>query len=163
MKRSLVLSACLIALCPLESRAHLVNTGFGPFYDGLCHPFVNPTDLMMIFSLSLLAGYAGPTAGRHTLFTVIFAWFVGAVMGYTSLNDSWGMPVVVSAALILLISVLIASNLKCPKVLLGVTGMLVGLCFGVSNGVEMAALSKGSLWKCSRRNRAASTNTSAAA
>jgi urease accessory protein len=36
--------------------AHLINTGFGPFYDGLTHLFVTPQDLLRVFALALLAG-----------------------------------------------------------------------------------------------------------
>jgi hydrogenase/urease accessory protein HupE len=127
------------------AHAHLVNTGFGPFYNGLCHPFVNPTDLMIVLALSLLGGFGGPASGRNSLFPLIFAWMAGTVIGHTWLDESWALPVVVSAATILVVAILVAVNLRCPNVLLGFAGVAIGLCFGVSNGAEFASLNKGPL------------------
>jgi len=46
------------------AQAHLLNTGFGPFYDGLTHPFVTPEDLLPVVALTLLAGLHGAQCGR---------------------------------------------------------------------------------------------------
>jgi hypothetical protein len=47
-----------------SAHAHLMNTGFGPFYDGLTHLFVTPEDLLPVIALALLAGLRGPRFGR---------------------------------------------------------------------------------------------------
>ena len=33
-----------------SAQAHLMNTGFGPFYDGLTHLFVTPEDLLPVIA-----------------------------------------------------------------------------------------------------------------
>ncbi|MEY2605702.1 MAG: hypothetical protein QOH31_3518 [Verrucomicrobiota bacterium] len=33
-------------LCPAAAHAHLVQTGFGTFYDGVAHIFLTPADLL---------------------------------------------------------------------------------------------------------------------
>jgi len=46
---TLLLSISLVAPTPAE--AHLVNTGIGPFYDGLTHLFVTPEDLLQVIAI----------------------------------------------------------------------------------------------------------------
>jgi hypothetical protein len=58
-----------------------MNTGFGPFYDGLTHLFVTPEDLLPVIALSLLAGLRGPRFGRAVLFALPVAWLVGSAAG----------------------------------------------------------------------------------
>ena len=50
-----------------SAHAHLMNTRFGPFYDGLTHLFVTPEDLLPVIALALLAGLRGPPFGRSVL------------------------------------------------------------------------------------------------
>ena len=58
-----------------------MNTGFGPFYDGLTHLFVTPEDLLQVIAIALLAGLRGPRIGRAVLFALPAAWLVGTVAG----------------------------------------------------------------------------------
>ena len=39
-----LLAGMLAAATPAQ--AHLMNSGFGPFYDGLAHPLISPDDLL---------------------------------------------------------------------------------------------------------------------
>ena len=64
-----------------SAHAHLMNTGFGPFYDGLTHLFVTPEDLLPVIALALLAGLRGPRFGRAVLFALPVAWLVGSAAG----------------------------------------------------------------------------------
>jgi urease accessory protein len=60
---------------------HLVNTGFGPFYDGLTHVFLTPEDLLPVIALALLAGLRGPRFRRIVLFVLPVAWLAGSTAG----------------------------------------------------------------------------------
>jgi hypothetical protein len=63
----LVLLFLTVLLCaPSVARAHLVNTGLGPFYDGAMHLALSPDDLLGLFAAAMLAGLCGPEAGRWT-------------------------------------------------------------------------------------------------
>src|SRR5271165_5168048 len=64
-----------------SAQAHLMNTGFGPFYDGLTHLFVTPEDLLPVIALALLAGLRGPCFGRAVLFALPIAWMAGSTIG----------------------------------------------------------------------------------
>src|SRR5271157_2099697 len=61
----LTLAITLIAAPP--AHAHLMNTGFGPFNDGLTHLFVTPEDLLPVIAIALMAGLRGPRFGRAVL------------------------------------------------------------------------------------------------
>ena len=73
----------LLALCalPVPARAHLAQTGLGPFYDGIAHLFVSPEQLSSLLALALLAGLGGPAHGRAALLALLVAWPVGGVLG----------------------------------------------------------------------------------
>lgn len=137
------LACCL--LLPRTAQAHLVNTGFGPFYNGMCHPFVNFTDLMIVLALALLAGMAGPKSGRYALFSLASAWAAGALIGQSWLVTSWSLSLVASATLILLVSIFVTANLQTPRILILLATAVVGSLFGCSNGQEFASLSKGAM------------------
>lgn len=139
------LSLSVVLLLPAQVQAHLVDTRCGPFYDGLCHPFVSPTDLMIILALSLLAGYAGPSSGRTTLFSVTFTWLIGTVIGYTWLSSSFAIPVALAAGASLLLALLVMANQRCPQILLALLSVSIGLGFGLANGAEFGSLNGGSL------------------
>ena len=79
--RCLALAAGGLLLLPTVARAHLVQTGFGPFYDGISHLAVSPDDLLMVIAVSLLAGLRGRRAGRWVLFSLPAAWLVGGLAG----------------------------------------------------------------------------------
>jgi hypothetical protein len=66
---SLLVWAC----CPGQAHAHLVNSGFGPFNDGIAHLFVTPEDVLAVVALALLAGLGGKTCGRSVLFILATA------------------------------------------------------------------------------------------
>jgi hypothetical protein len=71
----------VIFFWPGCANAHLVNTGFGPFYDGILHPAVSPDDLLSVLALALLAGLGGARNGRTVLFTVTAAWLMAGLLG----------------------------------------------------------------------------------
>ncbi len=59
---SLTLAVTLAAAPP--AHAHLMNTGFGPFYDGLTHLFLTPEDLLPVVALALWRGCAARAAAE---------------------------------------------------------------------------------------------------
>src|SRR5512143_2039215 len=78
---SKVLSVALFVV-PAPAHAHLMNTGFGPFYDGLTHLFVTPEDLLPAVALPLLGGWVGSRCGRVVLFALPSAWLAGSLGGF---------------------------------------------------------------------------------
>jgi hydrogenase/urease accessory protein HupE len=82
------LTLAITLIAAPSAHAHLMNTGFGPFYDGLAHLFVTPEDLLPVIALALLAGLRGPSFGRAVLLALPVAWLVGALPVYCSPRSS---------------------------------------------------------------------------
>lgn len=134
MKRRIGLPLALCCAAP-SAHAHLMNTGFGPFYDGLTHLFVTPEDLLPVIALALLAGLRGPRFGRAVLFVLPAAWLVGAVAGISS-YVSLTSPVVTTVVTITFGALVAADR---PLRLWMVVGgaVLLGLLLGGWNGFEL--------------------------
>src|SRR5262245_33747208 len=115
---------------------HLMNTGLGPFYDGLVHFFTTPEDVLPVVGLALFAGLRGPAGGRTALFALPAAWLCGSAIGRV-FAPHWIWPVA-SAALTVLIGVLAAADRPVPSAAVGALAILLGLWNGSWNGIEMA-------------------------
>ena len=134
-----------MVLLPGSAYAHLVETRCGPFYDGFCHSFVTPTDLLIVLAISLLAGFAGPAGGRTTLFALTLSWIGGAIIGATCLDRTLPIPVAALAGTSLAVGLLVASNWRSPRRVLELLALSIGFGMGLSNGAEFSAVSDGPL------------------
>ena len=124
------------AIAPAPAHAHLVETGFGAFYDGIAHVAVTPADLLVVVALALLAGQRGTRAARHALFALPLAWFAGGIIG-----ARW--PAMAALPLLTTLSFAIAGALVALNASvrdLGVAALAVaaGLLHGLVNGATMA-------------------------
>lgn len=140
-RRPLALAACSFAaalcLAPVEAHAHLVQTGFGTFYDGVVHLFLTPPDLLVAIGLGLLAGLCGSAASRGVLFALPAAWLAGEMAGSlfpASLTLPWLTTVSFGA-----VGVLVAVNANLPRALLVALASGAGLLHGFVNGQTMVA------------------------
>ena len=118
-----------------SAQAHLMNTGFGPFYDGLTHLFVTPEDLLPVIALGLLAGLRGPRFGRAVLFALPFAWLVGSAVGLL-LTPQVMLPVA-ETILTITLGALLAADCPLPIAAVGSLAVLLGLLHGSLNGTEL--------------------------
>jgi urease accessory protein len=133
MKRGLWLSLLLILGVP-SAHAHLMNTGLGPFYDGLTHLFVTPEDLLPVIALALFAGLCGPQSGRAVLFILPVSWLAGALVGASS-----DMPLtlpVTTAIVTIAFGVLVAADRPLPRRLVVGCAVVLGLLHGSLNGTD---------------------------
>ena len=127
--------AVTMAVAP-SAQAHLMNTGFGPFYDGLTHLFVSPEDLLPVIALALLAGLRGPRFGRSVLFVLPVAWLVGSTTG------AWIAPQLSLPRLEIILTIglgaLLAADCPLPLAFVAALAILLGLLRGILNGSELA-------------------------
>lgn len=117
------------------AQAHLVDTGFGTYYDGLVHLVATPPDLLLVVALGLLSGLAGAPAARAVLGILPLSWLAGALIG-----DRWPQGGELGGATPLVFGVvglLVAINLRIPRA--GVAGLALfgGLLHGYANGVSL--------------------------
>lgn len=138
-----MLTALLVwASRPGQANAHLVNSGLGPFYDGIAHLFVTPEDVLTVVALALLAGLGGKPYARAVLFVLPAAWLAGALAGRLT-NLSGGVPVV-SAALLIALGALVAADRRLPLALVTGAALTCGLLRGCFNGAALVgAVSSG--------------------
>jgi urease accessory protein len=126
--------AITLILAP-SAQAHLMNTGFGPFNDGLTHLFVTPEDLLPVIALALLAGLRGPRFGRAVLFALPVAWLVGSAAGLL-LTPQFTLPVAETIVTIAL-GALLAANCPLSRAFVASLAILLGLLHGILNGSEL--------------------------
>jgi len=137
----LVVSALLTAEAPAQ--AHVLNTGFGPFYDGLTHPFVTPEDLLPVVALTLLAGLRGAQYGRWVLFTLPAAWLAGMTVGVVLVPH--GSAAWLTCGLTIVLGALVAADWQVPLPVVSGSAVLLGLVHGGTNGVGLAQAQSGAL------------------
>jgi urease accessory protein len=118
-----------------SAHAHLMNTGLGPFSDGLMHLVVTPEDLLPVIALALLAGLRGPRFGRAVLFALPVAWLVGSAAGWL-LVPPITLPVAETIVTIGL-GVLLATDRPLPLIWVAGLAVLLGLLHGLLNGSEL--------------------------
>jgi urease accessory protein len=129
-------SLLLWASCPGQADAHLVNSGLGPFYDGIAHLFVTPEDVLAVVALALFAGLGGKACGQAVLFVLPAAWLAGALVGRMT-TLSAGAPVL-SAALLISLGALVAADRRLPLAPLAAASLTCGLLKGCCNGAALA-------------------------
>ena len=141
LRLSLTLAVTLAAAPP--AHAHLMNTGFGPFYDGLMHPFVTPEDLLPVVALTLLAGLRGARCGRWVLFTLPAAWLAGMTGGLVIVPH--GSVAWLTCGLTIALGALVAADWKVPLPVVIGGAVLLGLTHGWMNGAGLAPAQSGAL------------------
>jgi urease accessory protein len=118
-----------------SAHAHLMNTGFGPFYDGLTHLFVTPEDLLPVIAIALLAGLRNPRSGRLVLFVLPVAWLVGSAAGLF-VTPQITLPVA-ETVFTIVIGALLAADRPLPLAWVAFLAILLGLFHGILNGSEL--------------------------
>jgi urease accessory protein len=128
--------ALVVALAP-PAEAHMMTTGFGPFYDGLAHLVSTPEVLLAVIALALLAGLRGARAGRLALFALPSGWIAGEGLGWLARGPA--APIVVAAIVMVALGALAALDAPLPAALVSAIAAAIGLSGGVQNGAEIAA------------------------
>ncbi len=133
------------ASCPGQASAHLVNSGFGPFYDGIAHLLVTPVDLLLVIALALMAGLGGKQYGRSVLLLLPLAWLGGAALGWL-VPRHVELPLL-SAVMLIASGSLVASvaDRRLPLGFVVGFALMVGSVHGFFNGAALAEASSGRL------------------
>ena len=122
----------VFCLWPTLADAHLVQTGFGTFYDGVAHVFLTPADLLLVVGLGLLAGSSGAAAARSVLFALPGAWLVGCLTGFLFVNA--GSLQSLTTFSFGLVGLLVAFNVRLRVPWLVVLAVGTGLLHGFLDG-----------------------------
>jgi hydrogenase/urease accessory protein HupE len=125
----------LAALAAAPARAHLVETGFGAFYDGVAHVVVTPADLLVVVALALLAGQRGTQAARWALLALPLAWLAGGAVGML-FPSNLTLPVLTTLTFGLA-GVLVALNTSLKVAAVALLAVMAGLLHGYVNGASL--------------------------
>jgi hydrogenase/urease accessory protein HupE len=140
-RAALLLAVTVAAATPAQ--AHLMNSGFGPFYDGLAHPLLSPEDLLPAVAMTLLAGLGGARAGRFVLAILPSAWLVGMLAGAglaaSGAIGPSGAPAWLIAVVTALMGALVAADLRLPLAVVIAIAAALGALHGYDNGRDLAA------------------------
>jgi hydrogenase/urease accessory protein HupE len=126
-----------LLLAPALARAHRVDTGLGPFLDGISHLFVSFDDLLPVVALVLLGGMNGKVAARIVSFALPAAWLAGGGAGFAA--GAAFLPPGITSASLLALGILVAADRRLPPVVIAILAGAVGLLHGWLNGAGIAA------------------------
>ena len=137
------------------AHAHLVQTGFGAFYDGIAHVALTTSDLLLVLALALLAGQRGPRAARWALVALPVAWLVGGAVGAVGgigVSNAAGAPGPAGAGLVVATTLsfgvagaLVALAAPLPAAVLAAYAAIAGGVHGYLNGATLAPGGGGAL------------------
>ena len=132
------LPAAGAALLPSPASAHLVQSGLGPFYDGLLHPLVSLDELLPVLALGILAGLRGAVHARWLLAVVPLAWLTGFTLGDV-VPAGRGLLLAVGAFGVAL-SFAAAADVRLPRLGVLLVGAVLGVAHGLVTGPEIGLL-----------------------
>jgi hydrogenase/urease accessory protein HupE len=133
------LSAATVA----PAHAHLVETGFGAFYDGIAHVIVTPADLLVVVALALLAGQQGTRAARRAVFALPVAWLIGGLVG-ARWPFATALPLLTTLSFAL-VGALVALNARVRDAGVVAFVIIAGVPHGLVNGATMVPADAGAL------------------
>jgi hydrogenase/urease accessory protein HupE len=135
--------AALLAGVAAPAEAHLVETGFGAFYDGLAHVALTPSDLLVVVALALLAGQRGAGTARWALLALSLAWMAGGALGaFRPLDTS--LPLLTTLTFCTA-GALVAFNSKLSAGAVSTLSVIAGLLHGYVTGATMTPGGAGAL------------------
>jgi hydrogenase/urease accessory protein HupE len=126
----------LAAVVAAPAHAHLVETGFGAFYDGIAHVAVTPADLLVVVALALFAGQRGTRAARYALYALPVAWLIGGAFG-ARWPAAAAMPLLTTLSFAVA-GALVALDVRLRDVVVAALAVAAGLLHGLVNGATMA-------------------------
>ncbi len=115
--------------------AHLVQTGFGGFYDGMAHWAITPEDVLVVLALTLLSALGGKDRVRRLVFTLPAAWFAGGLMALVF--PTLLPPMVLTLASFGLVGLLVALNRHLPDAVFVLLVLVTAVIHGAGNGGAM--------------------------
>jgi hydrogenase/urease accessory protein HupE len=129
------LAASLAGAAAPPACAHLVETGFGAFYDGLAHVAVTPADALVVVALALLAGQRGMRPARLALIALPVAWLLGGIVG--ARWPALSAPSLFTTLSFAIAGALVALNAHLRAAGVAALAVAAGLLHGLVNGATM--------------------------
>jgi urease accessory protein len=130
------LAVVAVALVGAPARAHLVQSGLGPIYDGISHFALTPQDVLPVFALAIFSSLRGKGQARSTVLLLPAAWLAGGIVGSLAPMSFLTIPAWLP---LLALGAMVAADLTMPGQVTIAISILLGLALGDGNGSAMAA------------------------
>lgn len=130
-----------LLLAPVAARAHLAETGLGPFVDGASHLLLSFDDLLPVIAMALLAGLNGKSAAKGALVALPSAWMAGGVAGFVT--GTAFLPAGITSVSLLALGILVAADRRLAPAAVAAIAVAAGLLHGWLNGAGIAAAGRG--------------------
>ena len=140
---TIALAVLGVAATPRLAHAHVVATGFGPFYDGIVHLFATPEDLLPVLALTLWAGLRGQAFGRAVLPALPLTGLVGVAAG-PAVHWPWAVPLT-AAITTVAVGALAAADSPLPRGLVVAVAVVLGVLHGGLNGAVLTQAGLGAV------------------
>jgi urease accessory protein len=137
MRATWLLPLVLLTALPVPAYAHLVNSGLGPFYNGMLHLLLSPGDLLAVLAVSLLAGQSGKASARSAAIMLPAAWS-GAALAGLALGTSAGLGWL-EVSLLIVLGILVAVGIQLHALVMTPLAALTGLVHGLENAGAFVA------------------------
>jgi hydrogenase/urease accessory protein HupE len=123
----------LLFFLPATARAHAPIAGLGDFVNGIVHPLVTPSHLLILIGLGLLIGQHTPL--KLKMPALIFGVFsaLALLLTTTSIIQTVYVPVLIAIALAA--GILVALEKKLPPLAAAVLVAVAALAIGLDSGV----------------------------
>ena len=142
--RAALLIVLLLVLLPRTASAHLVESGFGDFYDGALHLMVTPGDLLIVVGIALLGGLQGSAVARAMLVSLLAGWVAGGLISLV-LPATFSFDRIVVFAFGVL-GVLVLIDRRLPRSLIIAVAIAVGVAQGLSAALSIRDQAVSWLW-----------------
>lgn len=116
--------------------AHMVESGLGPYYDGMLHVILTPQDLLPILALAALAGLGGKSQARLAILLFPTVWLVAGAIG---VNVARPLPEFAAWLPLVLMGGLLALGRGMPRWGQALLVVAAGAWLGYGNGAAMHA------------------------
>ena len=130
------IALAVLSLAPGPLWAHAPIEGLGGFYNGLLHPILVPSQLLLLIATGLFYGQQGASANQPAIAAFAAAALIG--LGIAWFAGELGIEMALLAATIV-ISVLVASSPRLPLYLTSVILALAGLALGIDSAQDALA------------------------
>lgn len=116
--------------------AHLTPTGYGPWGDGMARLLLQPTELLLVIALVLLAVQSGRASADRVLWLLPLAWLLGGLIGLNLLAEL--LQAVACTAVVAATGLLVALGVRLrARVLLPLVALLAA-AFALVAGSALA-------------------------
>jgi urease accessory protein len=123
----------LLLVLPDVAYAHMPIKGINNFYNGVLHPALVPSHLLLLIALGVLFGQQGPKENQAAIKVFLLATVLGLVTAGFSAGGNVEVILLIGASII---GLLVAASLHLPVYWCAIIGALAGFVIGLDSAQE---------------------------